>query len=348
MSIGLENAGFGILFANELNKDAASTYKHNFPEVTLKVQDIRKSRPRQIFNQLGKPEVAVIAAGPPCQGFSSAGRRNSTDRRNLLYREVLRFVPVFKPKIVVIENVLGMISVRNGRILNDIEKRLGDLGYFVSRRILSAASYGVPQRRRRVFIIGTKVEVPPKQLFPRPLRKRISVSQALSDLAFLSVNQEATHYKGNPRTDYQSSMRGEATELYNHKSPNHSPAVQRKFASIPTGIDIRKLPKSKRLGNRWAYKFDPRKPSRTLTTLPEDFIHHSQNRIPTVREMARLQSFPDHFIFLGPRTTGGRFRKNDCPQYTQVGNAVPPRLAEAVFGNLRIVLEQYFEHSKPS
>lgn len=348
MSIGLENAGFKVIYANELNDEAAATYRHNFPSVHLEVKDIRCVDANELNRRLGRPEVDVIAAGVPCQGFSTAGKKNPRDKRNLLCQEVLRFVRVFRPKIVVIENVMGMLTTSRGRFVKRIETGLQALRYHLHHGALMASDYGVPQMRKRLFIMATSVAVPKEELFPRPKGTRISVSQALSDLAFLGVGESAIEYRAPPRSRYQRLMRAKTVKLHNHVSPKHSLRVQKMFASIPQGQEARSVLGNDYSGKRSRCRLHPRKRSRTLTTLPEDYVHYSQNRIPTVREMARLQSFPDHFLFLGPRTTGGPQRKNQCPQYTQVGNAVPPLLAEAVFRNFLKVLAKYYPSSNRS
>ena len=348
MSIGLERAGFRLIYANEVNKNAAATYSHNFPHVRLEMNDIRHVNVSRLKVRLKRPKVDIIAAGIPCQGFSTAGRKSARDPRNLLYKEVLRFVREFEPKFVVIENVVGMLSAAKGRFVKRIESGLRELGYSVHHRILSASSYGVPQTRKRLFIIATSAAIPEEELFPRPTGTRVLVSQALSDLAFLGVGESATKYRTLPRSRYQKLIRAKALELHNHVSPKHSRRVQKMFASIPQGCEARSVFGKDYSGKLSRRRLHPRKQSKTLTTLPEDYVHYSQNRVPTVREMARLQSFPDHFVFLGPRTTGGLQRKNQCPQYTQVGNAVPPLLAEAVFRNFRRVLAKYYPSSNRS
>ena len=320
MSIGLEKAGFKVIYANEINEDAASTYSHNFPHVYLENKDIRDVNLSRLNLKLKRPVVNLIAAGIPCQGFSTAGKRDPRDPRNQLYKEVLRFVRKFKPKFVVIENVVGMLYAANGIFIKRIESRLIEMGYIVHHRVLEASSYGVPQRRKRLFIIGTSLNLPANQLFPRSLRTRLSASQALSDLSFLGVGAAAEEYSRPPRSAYQKLMRVNSFSLSNHESPKHSQRVQRMFESIPPGFNAQTVFGKNYSGKRVRVKLDPRKRSNTLTTLPEDLIHYSQNRILTVREMARLQSFPDSFVFLGPRTTGGPQRKYSCPQYTQVGN----------------------------
>jgi DNA (cytosine-5)-methyltransferase 1 len=341
MSLGLENAGFQVIHANEINKDAAATYQWNFPNVELVVKDIRRINARELKRKLNYPDVDIIAAGPPCQGFSIAGRRRPTDPRNMLFTHVIRFVKEFRPKVVVIENVVGMLRTGKGRVVGKVMKELQRLGYFPHLRVLLASDFGVPQRRERVFIIATSRWITEGELFPKPTGIKVSVAEAISDLAYLGIGDYSDEYLYPPYSTYQKLMRTKATILHNHKSPRHSSKVRKRFASIPWGENGGRMPR-KATSKHTYFRMDPMELSRTLTTLPEDFIHYSQCRIPTVREMARLQSFPDDFVFLGPRTTGGRRRKNECPQYTQVGNAVPPLMAEAVFRNLSDALRVHY------
>jgi len=342
MSIGLENAGFRIIHANEINKDAASTYKKNFPGVDLQVKDIRRIDALRLRAKLGRPRLDVLVAGPPCQGFSTAGQRKPRDPRNSLFSEVIKFARVFRPRIVVIENVVGMLMVSRGRIVRKIIAELALLGYRAHYKVLLASDYGVPQARKRVFIIATSIDIPKDDLFPKPIGKSTSVAQAISDLAFLGTNKHCEEYMLPARSTYQKLMRAKAAILHNHQSPNHSKKIRKRFRRIPTGENGRKVLKRVRTKKRTYYKLDPNEPSKTLTTLPEDSIHYSRNRILTVREMARLQSIPDHFLFLGPRTTGGTGRKKACPQYTQVANAVPAMMATEVYNNLSGILDRFY------
>jgi DNA (cytosine-5)-methyltransferase 1 len=340
MSIGLEKAGFKVIHANEINKDAASTYRRNFPNVEMMNVDIRKINVRDLRRKLGYPEVDVIAAGPPCQGFSTAGKRNPRDSRNLMYKEVLRFVREFNPKIVVVENVVGMLLTAKGIVIKRIMSEFASIGYYPYKRVLVASDFGVPQCRKRVFVIASTAKIDAQKLFPNAIGGKVSVFDAISDLAFLDVNENSESYQSLPSSDYQTLMRKNESSLFNHKSPDHSSRIQKRFELIPHGRNGRDFLPWTETSKRTYFKLHPNRVSMTLTTLPEDFIHYSKNRILTVREMARLQSFPDNFEFLGPRTTGGPRRKFECPQYTQVANAVPPLLAEAVFTNLAQILEQ--------
>lgn len=342
MSLGLEKAGFRVLYANDINGDALKTYRHNFPNVIVQQGDITKIDPHDVKKKLKIKKVDLIVAGTPCQGFSTSGRRNPNDPRNKLFKQVLKFLKVFKPKIFVMENVNGLLTMGNGNTFDKIKTYFEKAGYHVNHKVLSAADFGVPQNRNRVFIIGTQKKIPKEMLFPSTNKKRaVTVKEAISDLAFLGIKENAKRYKTVPRSRYQRLMRGNCSILHNHESPNHSVKIQKRFSSIPCGKEAADVLKSNRTSKRDLYRLHPDRPSRTITTLPEDFIHYEKNRIPTVREVARLQSFPDWFVFLGPRTTGGRQRKHTCPQYTQVGNAVPPMMAESVFKNLATVLEKH-------
>ena len=149
-------------------------------------------------------------------------------------------------------------------------------------------------------------------------------------------------YKKRQTTTYQRRMHLGYALLHNHESPRHSERIQTRFAKIPIGLNGRLVIKKSETSKRDYYRMDPNIPSKTVTTLPEDFIHYAKNRIPTVRELARLQSFPDSFVFTGPRTTGGERRMHSCCQYTQVGNAVPPELAYRVLKSLARTLKQDF------
>jgi len=336
MSLGLENAGYDIVFANDINSDALKTYKHNFPHVLVEHGDITKISPYEVSKKIKRKKIDIIVAGTPCQGFSTSGRRNPNDPRNKLFKQLLKFIEFFKPKMFVMENVSGLLSMEKGNAFEKIKKEFQKAGYNVEHEILSAADFGVPQNRNRVFIIGSKKIISKKKLYPKPyVIKHVKVDEAISDLCFLGINEKSTSYKKPAKTKYQKLMRKSNLVLSNHESSNHSKRVQQRFSKIPQGMDGRNVLKNTDTNKRDFYRLHPNKISRTITTLPDDYIHYAKNRIPTVRELARLQSFPDRFVFLGPRTTGGKQRIKSCPQYTQVGNAVPPILSEAVFKNIR-------------
>ena len=333
MSLGLKRAGFDIAYANEINEDAVKTYRKNFPEVFVQQEDIKKVDPVLLKKKIGK--IDLIAAGTPCQGFSMAGPRNPNDPRNKLFLQLLKFVETFKPKMFVMENVPGILTMDNGNVIKRIEKSFSKIGYIIQYKVLFASDFGVPQERKRIFIVGSQEKISPEKLFPTPKKDRVTVEDALSDLADLGVNDRTTIYKKKPKSKFQSKMRKKSKAIFNHESCNHNIKIQQRFAKVPAGKNGRQVLINSGTKKRDYYRMDPDTASRTITTIPEDFIHYKQNRIPTVREMARLQSFPDNFEFLGPKMTGGKKRVKSCPQYTQVANAVPPLLAQEVFVNLK-------------
>jgi len=342
MSLGLEKAGYDIVYANDLNGDALKTYKHNFPGVIVEQGDINKIDPYEVSKRIKRKHVDVIVAGAPCQGFSTSGKRNPDDPRSKLFLQIIKFLKVFRPKIFVMENVSGLLSMEKGNTMNTIVDTFSGNGYYVTYQVLSAAEFGIPQMRNRVFIVGLSKPIPSDKIFPRPSRKKpVSVKEAISDLAFLGLGDKSDTYVTKPKTPYQKKMRRSSKKLHNHESAKHSTRVQKRFSMVPPGVDGRNVLKKADTLKRDYYRLHPNKTSRTITTLPEDLIHYKNNRIPTVRELARLQSFPDDFVFHGPRTTGGPQRRFSCPQYTQIGNAVPPMLSEKLFKQISKVLMNF-------
>lgn len=329
MGLGLEQAGFEILYANDISKDATSTYEKNLHAGIVECKDISQISPRNVRKRIGR-SVDIVVAGTPCQGFSTLGKRDPDDPRNALFKHLVRFLEEFRPKMFVMENVSGMLSMRDGQNFEEIRKKLEKTGYNTTCMKLSAAAYGVPQNRERVFIIGTTGDKGDIKI-PRPSKRKTTIKDAISDLDFLDFGEESPTYAKPPDTKYQRAMRRGCRVLHNHKASNHSRKVRDRFAMIPVGEDGNQVMET---GKRDCFKMNPDSQSRTVTTLPEDFVHYKKDRIPTVREMARLQSFPDWFVFMGPRTTGGDRRALTCCQYTQVGNAVPPMLARKLFKSI--------------
>jgi DNA (cytosine-5)-methyltransferase 1 len=330
LSEGLKEAGFHVVLANEKQKDAVLTYKMNHPETKIIEGDILEVGESEIIPSI-KGEIDLIAGGPPCQGFSLAGRRNLNDKRNVLFKELLKIVSEVRPKVFLMENVKGLLSMDDGKIIKSIENSFRCEGYNVKTFVLNAAWFGVPQYRERVFIIGGKDGITPSEL-QIPYSKEVSVGEAISDLDFLGNGESSEVYKKAPESFYQIAMRKNVSKssLKNHEATKHDKKVVERFSQFKENQTMREIPREWQTKKLMVYRFDRKKPSRTLTTLPEDFIHYSRNRIPTVREFARIQSFPDHYIFYGPKSTGGLRRRKDVPQYSQVGNAVPPLLAKAV------------------
>ena len=326
MGLGLEQAGFEVLYANDISKDATETYRSNLHAGIVDCKDVARVNPCELRRKINR-HVDIIVAGTPCQGFSTLGKRDPGDPRNAMFRHLVRFLKAFRPKMFLMENVAGMLTMRDGLDFNKICNKLEKTGYSIRHVTLSASKYGVPQNRERVFligIIGNKEDIK----IPKPTKRRVTVAEAISDLDFLDVGGKSSTYEKPHSSRYQQRMRARCRVLRNHEAPRHSLRVTERFAAIPIGSNWRNAAHT---GKRDCHKLNPESQSRTVTTLPEDFVHYRKNRIPTVRELARLQSFPDWFEFKGPRTTGGRQRKWTCCQYTQVGNAVPPEMARALF-----------------
>ncbi|WP_146417590.1 DNA cytosine methyltransferase [Haloarcula hispanica] len=360
LSLGMQRAGFEILAATDVHKTAAKTYEENIGQKCV-TDDIRDLSPKEFFERgdFGPDEVDVVVGGPPCKGFSTAGPFDVDDPRNDLFRQYLEIVEEIQPDAILMENVEGILSMHDGAFKNQILEHTDTLGYNTDYMKLNAANYGVPQLRERVFFIGYqngRQISRPEQSHTGSKQKRVTeydcgddlkqyvtTKSAVHDLAFLGVGEESSKYERDPETDYQERMRGNHSKLYNHKAPNHSERIQERFAKFEPGESVDDV--ESRLGSNeiktkkhTIQKWDPETPTNTITTLPEDFIHYEQDRIPTVRELARIQSFPDWFRFKGPRTTGGQRRSTALPQYSQVGNAVPPLLAEALGKEIRATL----------
>lgn len=323
--------------------------------------------------------VDLIAGGPPCQGFSMAGLRDNNDPRNLLTQEYIEIVRLVEPRYLLLENVRGFqhpfredelpYSERVAETLASV----GQFGYEIYSDIVDTSEFGVPQTRKRFIMICIRKDLcsscndPLKKLREnvqnfrdrRSLNDRqISVREAISDLEIRDVRP--VQYGNDPRfkqikytgrrslTPFQALMRADVETQFAPDSlrlPNHRPEIIERFTKI-----LAECPRGRTLSPANREKFSTKKqcltplhPSmlaRTVTTLPDDMIHYSEPRILTVRESARLQTFPDWFSFKGKYTTGGHRRKIECPRYTQVGNAVPPLLAEAI-GETIIGIDHY-------
>lgn len=329
LSDGLRMVGINVAFANEINEHASATYKQNHSSTSLITKDIRDLSTKEIID-ITDNKIFLVAGGPPCQGFSMAGKRNIDDPRNLLFKEFAKMVSKLEPKYFLMENVVGMMSMANGKFIIEAEKLFEDIGYSVSKRIFNATNFGVPQSRRRLFILGCRKKAINLNDMEIENLEKVTVKDAMGDLDFLKPGQNSSKYLRRPATKYQKVIRDGMKILFNHDAPNHSSTTIKRFSMMKQGETINDIPARFRNAKRVMYRIKASEPSRTITTLPDDLVHYKQNRILTVREFARLQSFRDSYIFLGPKSTGGLKRRTGCPQYTQVGNAVPPLMAKFV------------------
>lgn len=342
LSEGFRQAGFHVLIGQDYDEAAGATFAATHPEAKFIGGPIQDITPQQLLKAagLGRGEVDVIVGGPPCQGYSVYNhQRGEMDPRAGLFREYLRIVEGIQPRWLVMENVTGITSIAGGKIVEEIFKGIEGLGYRVEMKILRAEEYGVPQERRRVFFIATRTDAPilfPNRTHGPDLRPFITVWDAISDLPKLENGDKSgpRPYSKPPKTGYQAMLRGNCTIVENHSAPRLSRLNEERMAHIPAGGSWRDIPrtllpagmlKAKRSDHTKRYG-RPRKADLACTILTKcdlhwgAYIHPVQNRSFTVREAARLQSFPDFFVFKGSSTE----------QYVQVGNAVPPILGLAV------------------
>lgn len=428
MSEGLIQAGFHILFSNDINTDVEKTYINRHKQLGLLQEyntyfqrgDIKEITGSIIWERIKElkifkeglfslpQEIDAVFGGPPCQGFSRAGKRDPNDPRNLLFKEYLRVVKEINPKYVVMENVVGFMDTKfegfegiTGHKYKDsnlapeiLRNEFQLIGYStLEPQILDASNYGVPQKRNRaIFIAYRDGETAPS--YPKPTHNdnnKVTVVDAIGDLI---IDKELKN-KINPKhTSYQiNSINGHTKNINNSHIPfkkinlevsNHmdltverfslfkegedSAAIRRRI--LKEGLDISQKPKllihcinnlaltDQEIVNRFKFgnvtvkmldtlltkksirtRLDRNKTALTVVTLPDDYISPFEDRTLSVREMARLQSFDDSFQFLGKRTTGGIRRRVEVPQYTQVGNAVPPLLAKAIALEIKRALD---------
>lgn len=332
MSRGFEMAGFEVALAIDFWKDAIATYKFNAKEVNAFCMDIHDLDNEKMSMYFDKSEVVGVIGGPPCQGFSTVGKREIDDPRNQLYLEFCRIVQSVQPDFFVIENVKGLTTLNKGLVKEDIINRFSEMGYNVEYKVLNAADFGVPQNRSRVFFVGMRNK---NFIFPNPSNKKLTAKDAISDLPSIlewdgvSTQQE---YRTHPQNEFQKKMRENCDILENHDFTRHTEQTIGVINQIPDGGSIRDLPKEYwqiRKYNKAFERMSSTRPANTVDTGHRNYFHYNQPRIPTVRENARLQSFSDDFMFLGSRGS----------QYKQVGNAVPPLLAYAIAAEIKLQLE---------
>lgn len=389
LSLGLSNAGWRGLFAIEKDAFAFQTLAYNLigsgrrlhmewpswlPKQPIAIESFVDEFTEEIRKLEGK--VDLLSGGPPCQGFSTYGRRRQDDPRNQMFRHYVKLVHLLKPRAILIENVRGITTAFSDKKPDDGNKgsaiafsdqiyKALEREYIILAQVLKAKDFGVPQIRPRYILFGLRRDLCPQNSDLRfdpfgklkdiigsflvskglPTDRPVTVREAISDLkrssSRLHPSDDTVGFKqgsyGTQESAFQRLMHGSMNETKadSHRFPNHLPTTIDRFTWLQKNCMKGKKLRPEDMGEYATRKHSTcilaaDEPSHTVTTLPDDLVHYSQPRVLTVREMARLQSFPDWFEFKGKYTTGGHLRTKQCPRYTQVGNAVPPMMAEAL------------------
>lgn len=326
LSLGFEQVGFEVVAAIDMWKDAVVTYNHNRKDKVAKVETVEDFNEKELLEIIASQKITGIIGGPPCQGFSTVGRREVDDPRNKMYLEFYKAVKIANPDFFVIENVKGMLTLNKGAFVKDLIERFGPngLGYNISYQLLNAADYGIPQNRYRVFYVGIKGK---EFKFPEPYNYQLTAKDGISDLE----GSDNEHYGSEPQNAFQKEMRGKCKHPINQDYTDHTQQTIDIISQVPDGGNIRDLPREVwqvRKYNKAFERMGTFKPSNTIDTGHRNYFHYAEPRIPTVRESARIQSFPDDFEIVGTRGS----------QYKQVGNAVPPMLAKVVAEKIKDIL----------
>lgn len=383
LSLGLCNAGFKGIFAIEKNKDAFSTLNYNlisneshfdWPKWLAisehDINDVIKQSKEQLKELQGT--IDLVAGGPPCQGFSMAGKRKANDQRNQLVKSYVRFIRIIQPKAIVFENVLGFTvnfkeeDTKSKKYASYVKNALKRMGYHADSKIIDMSDFGIPQSRKRFILVAFK-DHDPKEFFnilynnrkdffaQKGIPSKTTAKDAIGDLEKahgLVDSPDTKHFKagvyGPITSEYQRLLRDrslkENAPVDSHRFVNHTSDIIKLHEDL-----LSKAPKGKRitpsdnivegLKRRGVTVLAADKLVPTITSIPDELVHYKEPRILTVREHARIQSFPDWYHFKGKYTSGGKQRKQEVPRYTQVGNAVPPLFAEQVGLALKEVMK---------
>ncbi len=374
LSLGLHNSGWKGIFAIEKSPDAFDTLKYNLinkknhfnwpywlEKKNHDINQILENYSKELTSLVGK--IDLVAGGPPCQGFSMAGRRVENDSRNDLINSYIKFIELVKPKLIFFENVKGFtLGFKNNNkkgiaystyVVGQLEK----LGYSVKGQLIDFSKYGIPQKRTRFILVGIqnklvdenvnlnkktffeKIKDNKKQfLINKNLVINPTLEDAISDLLESNgtIKSETPNFRsgiyGEKKSNYQKYIRKykkNTSIVDSHRFVKHTDVVKARFK-----IALNENLTSKEYRQRFKLKksstkiLEAKKPTPTITTLPDDYIHYCEPRIMTVREYARIQSFPDSYQFKGKYTTGGCKRTQEVPRYSQIGNAIPPLFSE--------------------
>lgn len=378
LSLGLCNAGWKGLFAIEKSPDAFETLSYNLiekkqhfiwpnwlPKTKHDIKVVLKTYEKELLALRGK--VDMVTGGPPCQGFSTAGKRDEKDKRNTLIKDYIKFIELVQPKILFFENVKGFTlgfnknKTKGKQYSTYVTEQLKNLGYDVCGDMIDFSQFGIPQKRCRFILVGIRKEIIAQNkgiaedffykiienrktfLVSKKLKITTTLQEAISDLLRSHGEVDSPDTKGfkagvyaKALSKYQSYLRKSKKQgavADSHRFVNHKEHIEKRFAEI-----LLQERRNTTISNSAKHKYKTKKrtivplcnklPSPTITTLPDDYIHYAEPRILTVREYARIQSFPDSYEFKGKYTTGGKRRIQEVPRYTQIGNAIPPLFGE--------------------
>ncbi len=366
MTLGFKWAGFNSVLASDIDENCEKTFATNFPEIPFLCGDLSNFNKAAFDAKFSNKTIDVIIGGPPCQGFSLANKnRNKVaeDPRNKLFYEFVKTINWYNPKSFVMENVKGLLSMESGQVIKQIVSEFenaGNFGYNVKVKVLKASDFGVPQSRERVIVIGIRNDLNVVPEFPeKNIETEITVNDAISDLPVIHSGEgkEKVKYGSKPLNEYQLFMRKNAVVVSNHIAMRHTPRLIERFKAIAPGknlLDVWETHGAVQRGNptlKSSVKFSQNnlrlianKPAPTIAaSFQSNFIHPFLDRNFTAREGARLQSFPDDFIFEGMRTKMSW--EKGLSQYQQIGNAVPPLMAFEIAKKLKQVLEKGNDYS---
>ncbi len=350
-SLGFKRAGYNILYALDINGNAVETYRHNFPDIQCEIADIMSCDFEKLLKKLRLKtgELDILVGGPPCQGFSTAGTRFWDDPRNGLLKHYDNALAILRPKWFIMENVEGLLTAKGGIYVYEAARAFINLGYSIRIDKIYAQEYGIPQRRKRTLIIGNRLGM--EFNLPEPIvhvhgrifkNADITLRHTIGELPDPTLDKSSpVSYNGKPKHEWEEQLRDGNKKLYDHFTPKIDGIQLERITNLKPGQSMKDLPESLHHESfkRRAYRrvmdgmpterrggapsgikrliFD--EPSLTITGAAiREFIHPEDNRPLTLRECARIQAFPDWF----------RFQGNTSERIKQIGNAIPPLLAE--------------------
>ena len=332
---------FNVVVANEIEKDISIAYSLNYPDVTMMNCDINELTKEKLDMALKGQKIDLVVGGPPCQSYSTLGKRQMDKRANL-FMQYKRVLKILQPRAFVFENVVGILSMDKGRLFEQIKSEFKELGYELKYSILDAADFGVPQHRERVILVGIKDKnnyTEPISVYGKGIKPYVTLKEAIGDLPVLKSGQSKDYYLTEADNEFLKFVRANTSDIVTeHQAPKNGEHLIKIMEALKDGQSKNDLPEDIRpksgYGNTYA-KLWWEKPSTTITrnfACPSSSrcIHPRDSRAMTIREGARLQSFPDDYIFYG----------SDSMKRLEIGNAVPPLLSVAIAKNMLEALKE--------